>query len=398
MGRHALLLFATSVFAQDWPQFLGPDRNGASPDAWNDKTSLGRVWKRSLGEGFSAPVVASGRLIVYHREGSQDKIESLDPATGKNQWTYAYTTGYRDDFGFSEGPRSTPAVSEGRVYAYSAEGLLHCVNLADGKKVWSLDARKEFGVRKEFFGTACSPLVDGSRVLMNIGGADGAGIVAIDKATGKTLWKALDHEAGYSSPTAATVGGERHALFFTRQGLVDADPASGRVRFQHRWRARMQASVNAATPLVSGSQVFITTSYDTGAALLDLRGGSPKVVWSGDDSISSHYATPVLHDGHLYGFHGRQETGQSLRCIEWATGKVRWNVDGMKAGTVTLAGNRLLVLAEGGELTVAPASPEGFKPIRKVRVADSVVRAYPALAGGRLFVRAEGSLASHRTD
>jgi outer membrane protein assembly factor BamB len=390
------LLQAALAQSPDWPQHLGPSRNGVYTGPWSESSSFSQIWKYELGEGFAAPVAADGRLLVYHRQGDQDKLESLDAATGKRQWSYAYATAYRDDFGFSEGPRATPAVDGERVFVYSAEGLLHAVNLKTGAKIWSLDGRKEFGVRKEFFGTGCSPLIDKGRLLMNPGGANGAGVVALDPATGKTLWKALAHESGYSSPAAADVGGQRYAVFFTREGVVAANAATGKIAIEKRWRARMAASVNAATPLISGTQAFFTSSYDTGAVLIDLATG--KEVWSGDDSLSAHYATPVLKDGYLYGFHRRQEMGQSLRCVEWKSGKVRWSTEGFRAGTVTLAGAHLFVITEQGELQVAPASPSGYKPVKKVKVADALVRAYPAAAGGRLFVRSERAVAAFKID
>jgi outer membrane protein assembly factor BamB len=392
------LLLGAAAYAQDWPQHLGPTRDGRYAGSWSEKSSFTPVWTRKVGEGFSAPVVAGGRVILFHREDGQEIVESLDAATGKAQWTFRYPTAYRDDFGFSEGPRGTPAVAGDRVYTYGAEGMLHSLDLASGKKVWSVDARKEYGMRKEFFGTGCSPLVDESRVLMNLGGASDAGIAAFDAATGKLLWKALRDEAGYSSPVAASFGGVRHTLFFTREGLVDADAATGKPRFQYRWRARQQASVNSATPLVSGSEVFLSASYGTGAALLDLATGSPKVVWSGDDSLSNHYATSVLRDGYLYGFHGRQEYGQELRSVEWKTGKVMWKAEGFGAGTVTLAGTHLFLLREDGELRIAPASPKAFQPGRRVKLLSGTVRSYPALAQGRIYARNENTLGAWRID
>ncbi len=391
---------ALTVHAE-WPQVLGPTRNLTYTGPFAPAANFKKLWSRPIGEGFAAPIVSQGRLLIFHRQNSQERVDSLDPATGKEQWSFAYPTGYRDDFGFSEGPRGTPASDGERVYTYGAEGTLSCVNLKTGAHVWQLDARKEFGIRKEYFGTGCSPLVDDGRVLMNIGGVDkGAGLVALDKLTGKTLWKALTHESGYASPVAATIGGARHALFFTREGLVDADPATGRIRFEQRWRARMAASVNAAAPVVVGDEVLVTSSYNTGAALWKISGDKATQVWTSDDAISAHYATPVYFNGHVYGFHGRQEEGQELRCIEWKTGKVKWSVPGLKAGTVTLAaGTHLLVLRENGELLVAPATPKGFQPSQKVRVSDgAVVRAYPALSAGRLYVRSDETLSAWKID
>lgn len=392
------LLVVVPVAAQDWTQLLGPTRNGVYSGPWSDKSSFRQLWKRDIGAGFSGVAVSGNRIILFHRLNAEEVVESLDPVTGKTQWRYAYPTGYRDDFGFSDGPRAVPTIDQDRVFTYGAEGTLSAVRLDTGARIWTVDARKQFGIRKEFFGTACSPVVAGDRLLMNIGGADNAGIVAIDKATGKTLWKALTHEAGYASPTVAEIGGQSRAIFFTREGFVDADSATGRIRSQLRWRARQAASVNAAIPLVVGNEVFLSASYDTGAALLRLEGDTHKVVWSGDDSLSNHYATSVYKDGYLYGFHGRQEFGQALRCINWKTGKVAWSVDGFGAGTITLAGTHLFVLREDGELQIAPASPKAYSARKKVKVASELVRAYPALAGGRLYVRTDRTLTAWKID
>jgi len=190
----------------------------------------------------------------------------------------------------------------------------------------------------------------------------------------------------------ATIGGARHALFFTRAGLVDLDPATGQVRFRFPWRSRSHASVNAATPLVVGNLIFLSASYETGATLLELEGNKAKQLWTSDEALSNHYSTSVYRDGYLYGYHGRQEFGQSLRCIELKTGKVQWTSDGFGAGTITLADGRLLLLRENGELVVAPASPKGFQPGARAQILPATVRAYPAIADGWLYSRNEKTL------
>jgi outer membrane protein assembly factor BamB len=387
-----LLLTWSQAQGEDWPQFLGPGRNGvyAGPPP---RSASAAIWKIDVGQGFSAPVVARGHVILFHRRENRAIVESLDAATGKRVWATEYPTDYRDDFGFDEGPRATPAIAGERIYTFGAEGVLQSLDFATGKRIWSVDTKQKFGPDKGFFGAVCSPLVENGRVLMNVGGPNGAGIVAFDAASGKTLWTATNDEAGYSAPVTTTINGVRHALFFTRAGLVDIDPETGKIRFQFPWRSRSHASVNAAAPLVAGNLVFLSASYGTGATLLQIDGSGAKQLWASDDALSSHYSTSVYRDGYLYGYHGRQEYGQSLRCVELKTGKVQWNADGFGAGTVTLAGDRLLLVRENGELMLAPASPKEFKPLAHAQLLPPVVRAYPALADGKLYVRNERMLA-----
>jgi hypothetical protein len=388
------LIVGAGGAAADWPQFLGPERNGvytgpALATSW-PKGGPRVVWRIPVGSGFAGPVVTAGRLILFHRIGNEEIVEALEASTGKPRWRFAYPTAYRDDFGFDEGPRSVPVVASGRVYTFGAEGQLHALDFATGKKIWSEDTTGRFRVRKGFFGAAGSPLVEDGRVLVNVGGTTGdkdAGIVAFSADTGAVLWRATNHEASYSSPVGATLGGRRRVLFFTRQGLVGLDPAAGTVLFQKSWRSRSQASVNAASPLVVGDLVFISATYETGAALLRVQNDRLTELWSSDDVMSNHYATSVYRDGYLYGFHGRQEFNPSFRAVALTTGKVQWSVDRFHAGTVTLAGDKLLILRETGELLLAPAAPDAFRPIGQAQILPPTVRSYPALADGFLYAR-----------
>jgi outer membrane protein assembly factor BamB len=386
------------VAAHDWPQFLGPQRNGvySGPPLAKSWPAGGpkRAWRRPVGQGFAGPVVAGDRLVIFHRVGNEEVVEALDARTGDPRWRLAYPTSYRDDFGFDEGPRAVPVVAQGRVYTFGAEGQLHAIDLADGRRIWSVDTAHRFGVRKGFFGAAGSPLVEDGRVIANIGGEDAAGgarkaagVVAFDAKTGAVLWTATDHQASYSSGVGATFGGKRVALFFTRQGLVGLDPASGAVVFQRVWRSRSAASVNAASPLVIGDRIFMSASYETGAALLRVQGNTLADVWSSDEAMSNHYATSVVHNGILYGFHGRQEFNPSFRAVTLDTGAVRWTMDRFKAGTVTLAGDMLVILRETGELVLAPASPDAFRPLAQAQVLPPTVRGHAAIADGFLYAR-----------
>ncbi len=349
------------------------------------------LWKRDVGAGFAGPAVVGDRLILFHRVNNRETVEAMDANTGKTIWTFDYATTYRDDFGFDEGPRAVPVIAGGRVFTHGADGMLHGIDFATGMMLWSVDTRKVFDAPKGYFGVASSPVVDGNRVLVNVGGKNG-GIVAFDAAPGKAIWTATTDEPSYSAPIVADINGQHTGVFFTRTGLVAVDPASGKVLYQHRWRARMAASVNAATPIVSGNRIFLSASYGTGAVLLQVANNSVTPIWSGDESMSNHYSTSILKDGYLYGFDGRQEFGQTLRCVELATGKVMWNVDGFGAGTLLIAGDTLVITRESGELALAPASPKAFRFNARAQLLKGVVRAYPALSNGRYYVRNEHQL------
>jgi outer membrane protein assembly factor BamB len=391
----ALAATVITQAANDWPQFLGPSRNGvysgpALADNWGANGPK-VVWRKQVGQGFAGPAVVGNRVILFHRVGNEEVLESLDAATGNSTWRYAYPTRYRDDFGFDEGPRSVPVVADGVIYTFGAEGQLHAVDLAKGTKIWSEDTMKRFGVPKGFFGAAGSPLVEGGRVIANVGG-DKAGIVAFEAKTGKVLWTATDDDASYSSGVAATIGGRRLGVFLTRDSLVGLDPASGMIQFQRRWRARLAASVNAASPIIVGDQIFVSAQYGPGAGVLRVNGSQLTDVWTSDDVLSNHYATSVFYNGYLYGFHGRQEFGPSFRAVEFQTGSVKWSQEQFRAGSVLLAGDRLLITREAGELILAPASPQAFKPLARAQILQGVLRPYPALADGMLYVRNENTL------
>jgi outer membrane protein assembly factor BamB len=389
----------TRASASDWPQFLGPTRNGVYGGqtltaSW-PKDGPPVVWQRKVGQGFSGPAVASDKLVLFHRIDDKETVECLDAKTGKGLWSFDYPTAYRDDFGFDEGPRATPAIADDHVYTYGAEGVLTCLDLTSGKKVWGLSAKSDFHAPKGFFGIACSPLVESNAAILNIGG-DGAGIVAFDKLSGKILWKATNDQPSYSSPVAATINNRRYLFVLTLANLVALDPANGQVLFQYPFRPPIRSSVTAAAPLIVDDEVFLSASYGLGAVLLKITPDGPKKIWSGDDILSNHYATSVCLNGFLYGIHGRTDPGfeppASLRCVEFKTGKVRWQQDGFGAATLTLAGDQLFILTDKGELIRAPATPSAFKPLDRAQVLPTQVRAHPALASGLFYARSKDKL------
>ncbi len=391
-----LLLGSLDVLASDWPQFLGPNRNGACVIAGLElgwpKEGPRLVWQTNVGEGFSAPVVAERRLVIFHRVDQKERLECLDAASGRPLWRFEYPCSYSDSYSRGDGPRATPSIADGHVYTYGADGMLHCITFADGKPVWFVDTKEKFSPTKSFFGVATSPLAEGRAVLLNVGGKNGAGIVAFDKENGNVLWKATDEQASYSSPVAATIQGQRYVFFLTRKHLIALQPDNGAVVFQFPWQPSIQASVSAATPLVMDDLIFISASYGAGAAALKFSKRGPEKIWAGDDILSAHYSTSVHHNGLLFGFDGRQEQGCNLRCVELKTGKIRWSVDEFGAGTVTLVNGDLLVLTEKGELICAPADGAAFKPRARAQILPSSVRAYPAFADGLFYARSHDKL------
>jgi outer membrane protein assembly factor BamB len=386
-----VILTGGAACAEDWPQFLGPRRDGTSTEtgllqAW-PKDGPPVLWQKEVGEGFSGPVVAGDRLILFHRVENNEVVECLDAATGKPRWKFAYPTAYEDALGKGDGPRSTPVIAGQRVYTLGAEGALHCLDLESGKKLWARSTVKEYQVPPSYFGVGTTPLVEGGLVLVNVGGRN-AGIVAFGAQTGKEVWKATADGASYASPVAATIDGVRHAIFFTRQGVVLLDPSDGAVRYQKRWRSRSDASVNAATPLVVGDLVFFSASYQTGALLLRLSKKGVGEVWSNDESMSNHYNTCVHHQGYLYGCDGRQETGARLRCVELKTGKVMWTKERFGCASLLLADGNLIALTERGELVLIEATPKDYREKARASVLNRPpCRAEIALANGRLYAR-----------
>lgn len=386
--------------AADWTQFLGPHRNGVY-----DGTDLAQKWpangppvswRQPVGHGFAGPVAVGQSVILFSRKDSNEIVTCYRAQTGKVIWTFAYPTSYEDDFHFDDGPRATPCVYSNLVYTFGAQGSLHCLDLATGTNLWTVDTQATFKTDKGFFGMACSPLVEGDVVVLNIGGPKGAGIVAFDRLDGHVRWKNSNDEASYSSPTAATFDGHRSLLFFTRNGLLGLEPSSGEIQFEYPWHSSNRMSVNAATPLVWDNQIFVSACYGTGAALFSVQGKSLQKIWSGDDLLSNHYATSVEINGLLYGINGRTDPGvrphARLRCVDLRKAKVCWETDSIGTATLIRTPETLLVLTETGELIQVIPTPDRFLPRGRARIFSAQVRAFPALSEGFFYARSKDEL------
>ena len=392
-----LLSFASGrLVAGDWPQILGPNRDGVAegeqlPDSWPDggpKT----IWEYDVGSGFAGPVVVGNRVIVFHRVGDQERVEALTAADGKQLWQADFDASYRGTINPDDGPRCVPVVSGDAVFVFGAAGDVHCVSLADGKKRWSRDTFGDYDASEGYFGAGSTPIVIDGKLLVNVGGRDGAGIVAFDVRNGKTLWTAGDEQASYSSPTVLDRNGKPVAVFVTRLNALLVDPSNGDILARNPFGAR-GPTVNAATPLVIDGNLFLTASYGVGATLLTPTSDELKTVWESDDVLSSQYNTPVYRDGYLYGIHGREDIGEALlRCVALKTGKVQWSEDAFGVAHLILAGEKLLIARINGELVLAKASPERFQMLSKTQAFGGTLRAIPALAHGNLYARDDKQL------
>jgi outer membrane protein assembly factor BamB len=380
---------------EDWPQFLGPNRDGRVTMVIRRElpaTGPPVLWRRPVGAGYASVSVTGGTVYLFHRVGNEEIVEALDAGTGETRWATAHPTDYRDDrFGFDEGPRAAPTVRDGVVYTAGVQRFVQALDAATGERIWGVDAIERFSTRRSPFGNATQPFLVDGKLVLNVGGAE-AGIVALDAATGDTVWTATDHEAAYAPPLLAEIGGQQHLFFFTREGLVDLEPATGTVQRMFPWRARSLASVNAAMPVRVGDRIFLSASYKTGAAMLELVPDGFSTVWTIDRSLSNHYVTSIYRDGVIYGMHGRQPANPSLRAIDAATGEVLWGERGLGTGSLLLAGDTLVFMRETGELTLLEATGEEYRELATADLMDGEVRAYPALARGVLYVRDHSEL------
>ena len=412
-----IMIIAPVIVASDWPQFLGPQANGMSKETgilkdWNTKAPK-EVWTLRVGEGYSAPSVAGDRLFMFDREGDQARLRCLDRRTGKEIWTTSYPTSYEDMYQFSNGPRAAPLIEGDRVYIHGVDGMLRCQKTSDGSIIWEMDTNKKYGVVQNFFGVGSSPVIYGDKLIVMVGGSpadspkirtgntkgNGSGIVAFDKKTGKELYKFSDEMASYATPIIAKINGRDYGLAFARGGLLGFDPKSGAKDFHFPWRARKIESVNAATPVVIGDQIFITESYEYGGALLKVKNKEVEVVWKDPprrgQSMASHWATPIHRNGYLYGCHGESAGNAELRSLELATGKVLWSKPGLKRTSLLYADGHLLVLGEGGDLTLVEANPKQYVEKGQLKkLVNSPAWNAPVLSKGLLYVRGGASLAS----
>ena len=371
----------------DWPQWLGPNRNGVS-----DETGLATNWPRSgprvlwrtpLGEGFSAISVVGNSAYTMFADGSTEYAICLDASTGKERWRVQTGSKFYDPEG-GNGPRSTPSVDGNSVFVLSAEGHLFALNKETGKESWSHSFTKEYGSRVPGWGFSTSPLIEGDLLLVEVGGPSEKSLIAFDKTTGQIVWSSQSDRPSYAAPLSVTVEGTRQIIFFPATGLVSVSPEKGTLLWRHRWQTGPE--VNAATPVfVPPNQIFISSGYGKGATLLTLRqdNGQFRVreAWR-SKVMKNHFASSILHNGYLYGF-----DNAILKCIDAKTGEEQWRKRGFRKGSLIVAEDHLIILGEQGLLALAEATPEGYKEKTSARVLSGRCWTIPTLANGKLYLR-----------
>lgn len=386
---------AALVQAGDWPQILGSHRNGiadneALPEVWPKQATP--AWSVPCGSGFAGVAIAEGKVVLFHRVGGDEIVAAYDATTGTPVWKQSYPCDYQAAIVEDDGPRAVPTIHQGRVLTFGVQGRLSCLDLKDGTVHWSRATHEEFKAPAGYFGAGSAPLVEGTRVIVNVGGPKGAGIVAFDLQTGKTAWQLSDELASYSAPVAQTLAGERRVLVITRLNFLGLDPDQGTEAFRIPFGAR-GPTVNGALPVFVGDQALLTASYGIGARLVRLGANSAEVTWE-DPLLSSQYTTPIVHEGAVYGIDGRQDGGPvSLKCFNPQTRKVAWTKEGLDYATLIAADDALLIMQTNGVLRVAALSPQRYQELANLKLMSGTTRALPALARGRFYIRNEKQLA-----
>ncbi len=450
--REASASESTETQGEDWPVFLGNHHYGLSREtgllkSWPEQGPP-LVWEREIGTGYSAPSVHGNRLVIHHRVDDVEIVECLDAQSAKVLWKYESPSSFTDPYGYNNGPRCTPLLTKDRCYTFGAQGRLLCLELATGKKIWERETGKEFDIPRAFFGVGATPILEGNRLIVLVGGQPNSGVVAFDAGSGKTLWESVGRKTwdgvetgwpepkryqwtgeemlvSYSSPVAATIHGKRHILCLVRQGLVSIDPQTGAENFKYWFRSRLHDSVNAARPVVIGDTILISAAYRTGAALLKVApdGKSVTEIWRDRRNLMTHWSTATPVGEYVFGFSGRHENEAALRCLKVATGEVLWQTSGWEdsiehltpvskssvknsktgkieawpyygRGSSIFAEGNLIVLGERGTLALVKASPKSFQEISRFKPVrmEYPCWAAPVLSRGKLYLRCENGL------
>lgn len=385
-----------SSLTNDWPQWRGPDRSGRSTEkglleAWPD-TGPERVWlTEGLGAGFGSVAVVDGHVYLQMLVGRLSTAAALDVLDGRLIWSRVIGQARDSDRG--PGPRGTPTVDEGRIYVLTENGQLACLRAADGSVIWQRNVLEDFGGRNIDWLISESPLVDGDRVYVTPGGR-GAGIVALNKFTGETIWTTddLSDTAGYSSLIAAEIGGIRTLMTLTSRAGVGVRASDGQLMWRYQNAANRTA--NATTPVFHDNKVFFSSSYGGGGGLVGLvRDGTTvraEEIYH-TRSMKNHHGGLVYVEGYLYGFHN-----SILTCLDFETGKRMWRDRSVGKGSLVYADGHLYILSEDNVVGLVEANPNEYVEKGRFEIEDRGLSswAHPVVSNGMLYIRDQGTVAA----
>jgi len=381
------LLLIPAARGGDWPAWRGPDRTGISTETrWRTDWAADPpkvLWQVQVGKGFSTVSVSGGRVYTMGNSGGADTVWCIDAETGKPLWRHRYRCQPHQ----YEGPRCTPTVDGDRVYTLSNRGHLFCLEALTGKVRWLVEVPKRLRAKPPQWGFACSPLVLGDRLIIDVGP-----VAALDKMTGKVLWTAGSDPAGYGSPYAFKHGDKMLIASFNAHGPILVEADGGQILERVRWKTAYD--VNAVTPIIRGDTLFYSSGYNVGAAVFKISDTGLQQVWR-NRNMRNHANNCVLWKGHLYGFDGQVNAG-ALTCIDYETGEKRWSEPTLKAGGLMLADGVLICMVASGDCVIVKASPEACTILgrKKLFTKDDTCWTHPVLSAGHLYCRShKGDLA-----
>jgi outer membrane protein assembly factor BamB len=388
-----LMLNLTLTYADDWPQFRGPQHDGISGETqWRKNWSSvppKPIWSAELGIGFSGVSVAHGRVLGIGHIGDDDVVQCFDENTGEPQWEYRFPSDLGAMF-YIGGPGSTPTIDEKakRVYALGKWGELFCFDLLNGNMIWQRQVASEEDLVVPDWGFNGSPLISGELIILNLGTAG----MAVDKESGKTVWKSEGTECGYSTPLPYEDGGKSFVAVSSGEAYSGVEVATGKLAWSIPWFTRY--GVNAADPIIWKGQVFVSSGYQKGAGLFSLKGENPEFIWK-QRRFRAQQNGPVRLGEYLYGFDGDSSSRAKLKCLAWSSGEVVWEDEQFGYGALSSSDGYLIVIASDGRLGIAKASPEVFQPVLTKPILKGDCWTAPVLANGRILCRnSKGNLVS----